>query len=603
MKKTTIDLFREIFTVLKPPPDRTISEWADKYRVLPQGTSSLPGHWNTDNAPYQREIMDAITDISIQKVVIMSSAQIGKTDAFILNTIGYYMHYDPAPMMVIEPTIQMAEGFSKEKLSNMIRSTPVLRERVNENSRNSGNTILQKMFPGGHITMVGANSPSSLRMRSIRILLADEIDAYPPTAGDEGDPLFLAGKRLTTFWNRKEVCVSTPTVKETSRIAVEYEHSTQEEWNVPCPACGKLQPLEWAGVIFDKNAPEEVMYRCQECGVVSEEVEWKEHFREGKYIAAYPERKVRGFHLNSLASLFTEWKEIVEKFLKANEEKKKGNVELMKAWTNTEMGQTWEEEGSQLEDTDLIKRREKYGCEVPDGVVCLTAGIDTQDDRFEIEVVGWGKGKESWGIQYAVLFGDPKQPKIWAELDAFLLRTFSRKDGVQLRILSACMDSGGHFTNQVYKFCKQRTARRIFAIRGGTNIAAPYVPKPTYSNREKTPLFVINVDTGKSLIYQRLQVEENGPGYCHFPEEDEKGYGAVYFKGLTAEKLVTTYRHGRACYVWTLKSSGYKRNEPLDIRNYATAALEIVNPPLDRPIGQNQTPTRRRRRNVSGGVA
>lgn len=603
MKKTTTDLFREIFTVLKPPPDRTISEWADKYRVLPQGTSSLPGHWNTDNAPYQREIMDAITDISIQKVVIMSSAQIGKTDAFILNTIGYYMHYDPAPMMVIEPTIQMAEGFSKEKLSNMIRSTPVLRERVNENSRNSGNTILQKMFPGGHITMVGANSPSSLRMRSIRILLADEIDAYPPTAGDEGDPLFLAGKRLTTFWNRKEVCVSTPTVKETSRIAVEYEHSTQEEWNVPCPACGKLQPLEWAGVIFDKNAPEEVMYRCQECGVVSEEVEWKEHFREGKYIAAYPERKVRGFHLNSLASLFTEWKEIVEKFLKANEEKKKGNVELMKAWTNTEMGQTWEEEGSQLEDTDLIKRREKYGCEVPDGVVCLTAGIDTQDDRFEIEVVGWGKGKESWGIQYAVLFGDPKQPKIWAELDAFLLRTFSRKDGVQLRILSACMDSGGHFTNQVYKFCKQRTARRIFAIRGGTNIAAPYVPKPTYSNREKTPLFVINVDTGKSLIYQRLQVEENGPGYCHFPEEDEKGYGAVYFKGLTAEKLVTTYRHGRACYVWTLKSSGYKRNEPLDIRNYATAALEIVNPPLDRPIGQNQTPTRRRRRNVSGGVA
>lgn len=603
MKKTTIDLFREIFTVLEPPPDRTISEWADKYRVLPQGTSSLPGHWNTDNAPYQREIMDAITDISIQKVVIMSSAQIGKTDAFILNTIGYYMHYDPAPMMVIEPTIQMAEGFSKEKLSNMIRSTPVLRERVNENSRNSGNTILQKMFPGGHITMVGANSPSSLRMRSIRILLADEIDAYPPTAGDEGDPLFLAGKRLTTFWNRKEVCVSTPTVKETSRIAVEYEHSTQEEWNVPCPACGKLQPLEWSGVIFDKNAPEEVMYRCQECGVVSEEVEWKEHFCEGKYIAAYPGRKVRGFHLNSLASLFTEWKEIVEKFLKANEEKKKGNVELMKAWTNTEMGQTWEEEGSQLEDTDLIKRREIYGCEVPDGVVCLTAGIDTQDDRFEIEVVGWGKGKESWGIQYAVLFGDPKQPKIWAELDAFLLRTFSRKDGVQLRILSACMDSGGHFTNQVYKFCKQRTTRRIFAIRGGTNIAAPYVPKPTYSNREKTPLFVINVDTGKSLIYQRLQVEESGPGYCHFPEEDEKGYGAVYFKGLTAEKLVTTYRHGRACYVWTLKSSGYKRNEPLDIRNYATAALEIVNPPLDRPVGQNQIPTRRRRRNVSGGVA
>ena len=202
MKKATVELFQRVFSVLKPPPDMTLSQWADEYRVLPQGASALPGRWKTDNAPYQREIMDAITDITVQKVVIMSGAQIGKTDAFILNPIGYFIHYDPAPIMVMQPTIQMGEGFSKEKLSNMIRSTPVLRERVNEKSRNSGNTILQKMFPGGHVTIVGANSPSSLRMRSIRILLADEIDAYPITAGKEGDPLLLAGKRLATFWNK-----------------------------------------------------------------------------------------------------------------------------------------------------------------------------------------------------------------------------------------------------------------------------------------------------------------------------------------------------------------------------------------------------------------
>lgn len=243
MKKATVDLFTRIFSVLAPPPNMTVSQWADKYRRLSSESSAEPGRWRTSKAPYQREIMDAVCDMRVQKVVIMSAAQIGKTDALILNPIGYYMHYDPSPIMVMQPTIQMAETFSKDRLSPMLRDTPVLRDKVNDKSRNSGNTILQKIFPGGHVTMVGANSPSSLASRPIRILLADEIDRYPATAGNEGDPLLLAGKRLATFWNKKEVCVSTPTNKETSRIAVEFEHSTQEEWNVPCPACGAFTPL------------------------------------------------------------------------------------------------------------------------------------------------------------------------------------------------------------------------------------------------------------------------------------------------------------------------------------------------------------------------
>lgn len=605
MKKATAELFQRIFAVLKPPPDMTLSQWADEYRVLLQGASALPGRWKTDNAPYQREIMDAITDISIQKVVIMSGAQIGKTDAFILNPIGYFMHYDPAPIIVMQPTITMAEGFSKEKLSNMIRSTPVLRERVNEKSRNSGNTILQKLFPGGSVTIVGANSPSSLCMRSIRVLLADEIDAYPPTAGKEGDPLLLAGKQLATFWNKKEINVSTPTNKSTSRIAVEYKHSTQEEWNVPCPACGELQPLEWGNVKFDQENLNEIEYCCSKCGVLSSEAEWKERFSGGRFIAKFPKRKVQGFHLNSLASPFAEWREIVEKFLTANEEKKRGNIELLKAWTNTEMGQTWEDEGEQLEPETLMERREAYKCEVPNGVLYLTAGVDTQDNRFELEVVGWGKGKESWGIQYKIIFGDLKQPEIWAELDEFLSRTFTRQDGTKLKISRVCMDSGGHFTNQVYKFCKQRTARGVFAIRGASKPDAPYIPKPTYNNREKAPLFVVNVDTGKLLLYQRLTVEEEGGGYCHFPIEEEKGYDETYFKGLTAERLVLTYVKGRAQYAWKLKENGYKRNEPLDIRNYATVALEIGNPQLDKPEKAEGAKAPKRkggRRKRSGGI-
>lgn len=418
--------------------------------------------------------MDAVCDMRIQKVVIMSAAQIGKTDALILNPIGYYMHYDPSPIMVMQPTIQMAETFSKDRLSPMLRDTPVLRDKVNDKSRNSGNTILQKIFPGGHVTMVGANSPSSLASRPIRILLADEIDRYPATAGNEGDPLLLAGKRLATFWNKKEVCVSTPTNKETSRIAVEFEHSTQEEWNVPCPACGAYTPLLWANIIFDRDKLDEIGCACPACGVVSSETEWKEQFGKGKFVAAHPERKVRGFHLNALASLFVEWREIVEKFLTANEEKKKGNIELLKVWTNTEMGETWEEEGEQIETDDLFKRRERYNCEVPEEVLVLTAGVDVQDDRFEVEVVGWGVDKESWGIKYQVIYGDLKLKPVWDELDKFLSQTFTTADGRRLKIICACVDSGGHFTTQVYRFCKERTARRVFAIKGKGGAEADY---------------------------------------------------------------------------------------------------------------------------------
>ena len=365
MKKATVDLFSRIFSVLAPPPDMTISQWADEYRRLSSESSAEPGRWRTSKAPYQREIMDAVCDNRVQKVVIMSAAQIGKTDALILNPIGYYMHYDPSPNMVMQTTIQMAETFSKDRLTPMLRDTPVLRDKVNDKSRNSGNTILQKIFPGGHVTMVGANSPSSLASRPIRILLADEIDRYPATAGNEGDPLLLAGKRLATFWNKKEVCVSTPTIKETSRIAVEFEHSTQEEWNVPCPVCGKYTPLLWANIIFDKDKLEDIGCACPACGVVSSETEWKEQFGKGKFVAKYPDRKVRGFHLNALASLFVEWREIVEKFLTANEEKKKGNIELLKFGQIPKWGDLGRKRAKQIETDVLYKRaRESIDCEV-----------------------------------------------------------------------------------------------------------------------------------------------------------------------------------------------------------------------------------------------
>ena len=348
--------------------------------------------------------------------------------------------------------------------------------------------------------------------------------------------------------------------------------------------------------------------------MISSEAEWKEKFIDGKFVHEDPENPVKGFHLNTLASTLTTWREVVEKFLVANEEVKKGNVELMKVWTNTEMGQTWEEDGETIEDEELIKRRENYNCEIPADVLYLTAGVDTQDDRFEVEVVGWGPEYESWGIKFAALYGDTgnMQDPVWDNLDAFLSQSFEKPDGSKLKIIVTCMDSGGHRTNQVYKFCKARFNRRIFAIKGSNDSAAAYIQKPTKNNREQAYLFTIGVDTGKSWLMDRLKLSEPGPGFCHFPREDGRGYDEKYFKGLTSEKKVMRYKMGRPYFAWELKDRGeHRRNEALDCRNYATAAIEISGLPLKKPEDNEakqktrKTPAKRRsgRGRRNGGIS
>lgn len=565
-------LFRECAQVVSPPPDLTVSQWADLYRRLSPESSAEPGQWRTDRAPYQREIMDAINDPAVETVVVMTSSQVGKTE-ILLNIIGYYIDYDPAPIMVIQPTLEMAKAFSKDRLSPMIRDTPALRGKVKDaRARDSDNTVLHKKFPGGHITIVGANSPASLASRPIRILLADEVDRYPVSAGTEGDPLILAEKRTTTFWNRKKVYVSTPTIKGISRIEAAFLSSSQEEWCLPCPSCGKYQPLTWAQMRF-----EDVTHECIYCGARHGEFEWKAG--QGKWVAKEKNFRIRGFHLNELASPWKRWEKIIEEFQEANKEKERGNIELLKAWINTTLGETWEEQGDGIETNDLFKRRENYGCEVPEGVLVLTAGVDVQDDRLEVEVVGWGKDKESWGIEYRAIYGDPGQQAVWQQLDDYLNRTWKYEDGMAISIACACIDSGGHFTQQVYDFCKPREHRRIFAIKGQGGPGFPLVGRATRTNRKRVALFPVGVDTGKELILSRLKIEEEGPGYCHFPREPERGYDQAYFDGLTSEKRVLRYHKGRPRFEW-IKRPG-TRNEPLDCRNYATAALEILNPNLE----------------------
>lgn len=593
MNKTQ-NLFKSIAKVLAPPPRLMVSDWADRYRRLSSESSAEPGQWNTSRAEYQRGIMDALNDPRTERVVLMTSAQVGKTE-ILLNAIGYYMDYDPSPIMVLQPTLDMAKTFSKDRLAPMLRDSPALKDKVGDpRSRDSDNTVLHKKFTGGHVTIVGANSPSSLASRPVRILLADEVDRYPPSAGEEGDPLSLAIKRTTTFWNRKMVFVSTPTIKGYSRIEQEYENSTREEWKVACPHCGEYQAFRWSQIRFDDGTME-----CPNCRSRFDEFVWKR--QPGKWVAREENQGSRGFHLNELASPWRRWEEVIADFKKA-----KDSPELLKTWVNTSLGESWEEKS----DTDaslVMKRREQYMAQVPDEVLLLTCGVDVQDDRLELEVVGWSHGKESWGIEYQVFIGDTSQEPVWKQLDHYLQKEFTYADGAGIHITSTCIDSGGHRTSEVYKFCRAREHRRIFAVKGRGGEGIPFIGKPSRNNRENAALFVLGVDQGKATIISRLKINFEGDGYCHFPMKKETGYNEDFFEGITSESMRIITKKGVRKVTW-VKRPGV-RNEPLDCRNYATAAMEIFNPDFSyleknykASLGMAQKPIPKRRKIISKGV-
>jgi len=281
---------------LKPVPRLTVSEWADTHRKLSPEASSEPGQWTTARAEYQREILDAISDPDTHTVVVMCSAQVGKTE-MLLNAVGYFIHQDPSPILLIQPNQEpMAETFSKDRLAPMLRDTPCLQGLVSEpKSRDSANTILHKQFPGGHITIAGANSEASLASRPIRIVLCDEVDKYPAAVGKSGDPVSMAKMRSTTFWNRKLALTSTPSLKGYSRIDDAYTESDMRRYFVPCHKCGLFQVLDWARVKWDDGKPETARYEC-ECGSTWNDGQRWKAVRHGKWEAEKPFTGVAGFH-------------------------------------------------------------------------------------------------------------------------------------------------------------------------------------------------------------------------------------------------------------------------------------------------------------------
>jgi phage terminase large subunit GpA-like protein len=578
-KEALGNLVKKTMKILAPPPDLTVSEWADAERRLSAESSAEPGRWRCDRNPAQTGVMDAMTEPGVGRVVGMMSAQVGKTEG-ILNMLGYVIHLDPSPMMVVQPTLDMAEAFSKDRLAPMLRDTPALKEKVRDpRARDSGNTLLQKKFPGGHVTMSGANSPASLASRPIRIVLCDETDRYPASAGSEGDPVKLAQKRAATFFNRLFIEFSTPTIKGISRIEKSFEESDKRFFHLPCPLCGHMQVLKFEQMLWespDSKTPENVRYKCVSCSETFDESHKMEMLRKGKWIATAPFRGTAGFHLWEAYSPWKHWHEIIAEFLEV-----KDDPERLKVWMNTSKGETFEIKGDAPEWKRLFERRERYPMgKIPARGLFLTAGADVQKDRIECEIVAWGRDKQSWSIDYVTFEGDTATEEPWKQLTELLSKQWAHPSGLMLPIRMLAVDSG-YNSQHVYNWARTHPRSRVMATKG-SDTAATIVGSPSNVDvrmdgkriRRGFRLWIVGVSIAKAELYSWLKLETPSDGkpyplgFCHYPE-----YAEEYFQQLTAECLKEKLVKGQTRYYW---EKTRERNEALDCRVLARAAAAVV---------------------------
>lgn len=560
-----------------PEPRLTVSQWADAHRMLSGKASAEPGPWDTARTPYLREPMDMLSAMHpCQRIVFMKGAQVGGTECG-NNWIGYVIHHAPAPMLMVQPTVEVAKRVSKQRIAPMIEATPALRERVAESrSRDSGNTTFVKEFDGGLLIMTGANSGAGLRSMPIRYLFMDEVDEYPGDVDHQGDPVLLAEKRTTTFARRKVLLVSTPTLKGLSRIERAFLASDQRRYFVPCPDCGHMDWIRWENIRWTERDASSAQLACLGCGVLIDEHHKHAMLARGEWRAtAAGDGQTAGYHLSGLYSPlgWKSWAECVAEFLSA-----KDDPSELKGWVNTVLGETWEERGDSVEPEGILARAERFAAEVPNGVGVLVAAVDVQADRLECKVKGYGSAEESWLIALTQFHGDPSRSQVWFELNQFLRTEFTHASGQKLRIECTTVDSGGHHTDEVYRFCRAHAARRVFAIRGGNLSGKPLVDRPTVHNAYRTKLFTLCVDTGKETVFSRLRISAPGPGYMHMPEWID----AEYVAQLTAEKALRKYVKGRGSVRQWVKIR--ERNEALDLEVYCLAALYVLGPQVIRAL-------------------
>lgn len=583
---------REAF---QPRPRITLSEWADQHRVLDRAASAEPGQWHTTRFPPQRAIMDALSDPIVEEVVWMKSSQVGATE-ILVNFCGYVVDRDPGPLLIVEPTEKMAKALSTDRIAPMLKSTKVVRDKLVNAAggrRESGDTMLYKQFSGGHLTLVTARSASDLASRPIRYVLLDEKNRYPRSTGKEGRADRLAIARSTNFWNRKLYHASTPTTDDAEGIEADFARTDQRYYFVPCPHCNEMQRLRWRDddgthrVVWDRtidakggthHKTETAVYVCAHCSAAIEELSKTWMLEHGEWRATNPEQtssRVVGFHINALYSPWMTWTALAQEWVDT-----KGEVGALREFVNTRLGEVFVETTARYKTSELAMRCEPYGAEVPREVGVLTAAVDVQDDRLEVKVKGWGAGEESWLILHEVVVGDPGQQAVWDEVDqTYLTRAFRHEAGGALRIRATCVDSGGHHTDAVYKFCRKRKARRLFATKGHSMMHQPLWPlnPPKRPGRGGVRVWMVGTDTAKDIILSsRLKLvhpetsKPIGAGAMHFPEETPE----AYFEGLTAEVKKPITIGGKRSWRWTRLSG--RRNEPLDLEVLCLAGLRAL---------------------------
>ena len=568
----------------RPDPMLTISQWADKYRSLSQRASAESGPWRTERTPYLREIMDCLSPSSpVERTVFMKGAQIGGTECG-NNWIGYVIHQAPGPMMAIQPTVEMAKRNSKQRIDPLIEESEVLRALVSDpRSRDSGNTVLSKEFPGGVLVMTGANSAVGLRSMAARYLFLDEVDGYPGDVEGEGDPVNLATARTRTFARRKIFMCSTPKITGMSRIEAAYEESDKRLYWVPCPVCREFQTLKFAQLRWPTGETEKAVYICEHCGQEIHNHQKQSMLACGAWRrSAVGDGKTAGFHLSSLYSPvgWFGWSDAAKQFEQAQK-----NPALLQVFVNTVLGETWTLLGEAPEWQKLYDRREPYKVgTVPPGGLFLTAGADVQKDRIEVEITAWGRGKESWSVDYRVFEGDTSRPQVWEKLTGLLNESFSTESGLELQILQLAVDSG-FAAIEVYQWAR-RQGGRVLVIKGDSRTpaligsAAPVEVGPAGAKLKRgVRVWPVNSGMAKEELYRWLRQDRPTdedvakgipfpPGYCHFPR-----YSEEYFKQITAEQLVTKIVKGYRRHEWQKMR---ERNEALDCRVYARAAAGRV---------------------------
>lgn len=559
------------FNVLLPPPDLTVSQWAEANRMLSDEAAAEPGPWRNARTPYLAGIMDSWNDPEVEDIIIKKSAQIGYTEC-LNNIVGYVVQNDPGPMLVIQPSLDMAKTFTTDRFDPMVRDSPSLQAIVSEEkSRDKSNTTFHKTFPDGHMTVIGANSSSGLKSRPIRFLLADEIDEYPIANRNSGDPVEKAKKRTATFrGRRKRIFGSTPTIEDASRVDAMYQTSDQRKYYVPCPHCEHYQVLIHANLVWSKDEPETARYCCEDCGALIDHVQKNDMLLNGEWRATSDLGRagVAGFWLNELYSPFVTWAEYALNFVDAAK-----LPETLQTFVNESMGEVWSEEGSRIEAEIFADKVEDYDGP-PEEALLVLVTVDTQPDRLEYYTKAWGLDSEGWGLKHGAIDGDPDkftgEDTVWDRLDDIRREIWLTADGRRLRVAATFIDAGGANTQSVYKYAKSRRTERVNAIRG-LGGQQPTLCNPTNRNRFRVKVQQFGVNAIKAKLFKRLQTKNPGPGYQHYSQ----AFGDEWFEQLTAEKREKKKIRGLEIIEWVKRR---ERNEAWDLEVYQIGGLEYLNP-------------------------